>query len=99
MLLTQEMCTGRTASISECSWNTVSWAFSSIFSLVYCFVTLRRIVKLARFHGDEQSANYADMFSSASSASWPPVLSWARTYFDFYFMIVAVYGNSQAGVP
>jgi hypothetical protein len=54
-----------------------------------CFVVLHQIIKRSHFYGDEQSAHYANMlrFSLVSFLSAGAFLG--RTYFDFYFMIVA----------
>jgi probable O-glycosylation ligase (exosortase A-associated) len=55
----------------------------------YCFVVLRRIVKLARFYDDEQSAHYARMLGFSLIGFLTAGAFLGRTYFDFYFMIVA----------
>ena len=54
-----------------------------------CFVTLHRIVKLARFHGDEKSAHYANMLRFSLIGFLANGAFVGRTYFDFYFIIVA----------
>jgi probable O-glycosylation ligase (exosortase A-associated) len=64
--------------------------FFLYFLLVaYCFVTLHRLAKLAGFHGDEQSANYANMLQFSLIGFLANGAFVGRTYFDFYFMIVA----------
>ena len=63
--------------------------FFLYFLLVaYCFVALHRIAKLASFHGDEQSANYAHMLQFSLVGFLANGAFVGRTYFDFYFMIV-----------
>jgi probable O-glycosylation ligase (exosortase A-associated) len=64
--------------------------FFLYFLLVaHCFVVLHRIVRLARLHGDEQSAHYADMLRFSLVGFLASGAFLGRTYFDFYFMIVA----------
>jgi probable O-glycosylation ligase (exosortase A-associated) len=57
--------------------------------MAHCLLVLRRIGRLARLRGDEQSAYYAEMlrFSLVGFLSSGAFLG--STYFDFYFMIVA----------
>ena len=54
-----------------------------------CLVVLRRIVKLARLHGDEQSAHYANMLRFSLIGFLASGTFLGHAYFDFYFMIVA----------
>jgi putative inorganic carbon (HCO3(-)) transporter len=64
--------------------------FALYFSVVlYCFLSLGRIVKQARFHGDEEAADYANMlrFSLVSFLAAGAFLG--HTYFDFYFVILS----------
>ena len=64
--------------------------FFLYFLLVaYCFIALHRIVKTAGFHGDEQSANYAHMLRFSLIGFLANGAFVGRTYFDFYFIIVA----------
>lgn len=64
--------------------------FFLYFLLVtYCFAVLSRIVKQARFHDDEQSAKYANMLRFSLIGFLAAGAFLGRTYFDFYFMLVA----------
>jgi putative inorganic carbon (hco3(-)) transporter len=64
--------------------------FFLYFSLVAnCMVALRRIAKRSRRHGDEQSAEYADMLTFSLIAFLTSGAFLGSTYFYFYFMIVA----------
>jgi probable O-glycosylation ligase (exosortase A-associated) len=54
-----------------------------------CLVVLRRIVKLARLHGDEQSAHYANMLRFSLVGFLASGTFLGHAYFDFYFTIVA----------
>jgi probable O-glycosylation ligase (exosortase A-associated) len=64
--------------------------FFLYFLLVgYCFVSLRRILKLARLNGDEEIASYAHVLRLSLIGFLATGAFLGRTYFDFYFMIVA----------
>jgi probable O-glycosylation ligase (exosortase A-associated) len=54
-----------------------------------CLVGLRRIVKVARFHGDNLSVNYANMLRFSFVGFLVSGAFLGRAYFDFLYTIVA----------
>jgi len=64
--------------------------FSLYLLLVaYCFISLHGTLKLARLHDDEQCVDYANMLRFSLIGFLAAGAFLGRTYFDFYFMIVA----------
>jgi probable O-glycosylation ligase (exosortase A-associated) len=57
--------------------------------VLYCFVSSRRILKLARIHGDEESAHWVHMLQYSLICFLTSGAFLGRAYFDFYFTIVA----------
>ena len=81
---------GRTASISGCSWNMASLAFSCIFcSWRIALWSCAESQNWRDSYGDEQSATTPTCcrFSLVGFLASGAFLG--STYFDFYFMIVA----------
>ena len=54
-----------------------------------CFLTAHRLVKQARFHGDQVVAHYANMFRFSLVGFLVCGAFLGRAYFDYYFTIVA----------
>jgi putative inorganic carbon (HCO3(-)) transporter len=64
--------------------------FILYFSLVgYCFFALHWIAKQARLRGDEEAIDYAHILRFSLIGFLGAGAFLGRTYFDFYFMIVA----------
>jgi O-antigen ligase len=57
--------------------------------VVYCFYTLRRIIKIARFYGDEEGISYANMLRFSLISFLISGTFLGHAYFDFYFTLVA----------
>jgi len=57
--------------------------------ILSCFASARRIAKLARFHGDDQVARYADIVPFSLVAFMTSGAFLGRAYFDYFFAIVA----------
>jgi putative inorganic carbon (HCO3(-)) transporter len=54
-----------------------------------CFLTLHGIVKKARYYGDDESANYANILRLSLVGFLVSGSFLGRAYFDFYFTLVA----------
>jgi probable O-glycosylation ligase (exosortase A-associated) len=54
-----------------------------------CFLSLRGIVKKARYYGDDESANYANILRFSLVGFLVSGAFLGRAYFDFYFTLVA----------
>jgi putative inorganic carbon (hco3(-)) transporter len=63
--------------------------FLYVSLLCSCFASLRRLVKRARFHGDQLIGNYANMFRFSLVGFLTSGLFLGRAYFDYFFTIVA----------
>jgi probable O-glycosylation ligase (exosortase A-associated) len=54
-----------------------------------CLASTHRLVKLARFHGDQFVVNYANMFRFSEVGFLTSGVFLGRAYFDYFFAIVA----------
>lgn len=54
-----------------------------------CLASLHRVIKWARFRGDQRAIDYADMLRLSIVAFLVSGVFLGRAYFDFYFSIVA----------
>lgn len=57
--------------------------------VISCFLTARKIIKWARYHGDEVAASYAQICQFSIVGFLASGLFLGRAYFDYYFTIVA----------
>jgi hypothetical protein len=57
-----------------------------------CFATTGWVVRWARLHGDELSAQYANMFRFALIGFLVSGLFLGRMYFDYFYTLVACIG-------